>query len=45
MPPFPKVCYFISFVCFIFAAFAFHPFGNFEFGWMGAAFLALGFCL
>jgi hypothetical protein len=41
----PKVCYVLGCICFVFAAFAFHPFGDFEFGWMGAALVALGLSL
>lgn len=39
-----KVCLVIAVVCFTFAAFGFSPFGNFDFGWAGAAILALGLC-
>jgi len=40
-----KVCHVAALVCFVFAAFDFHPFGNFEFGWMGLALMALGLVL
>ncbi len=40
-----KICFVVAAVFLTFAAFAFHPFGSFEFGWMGIAVLALGLAL
>lgn len=40
-----KVCYIAATICLVFAAFAFHPFGSFDFGWFGVALVALGLAL